>query len=400
MNKYNKLKKLDEILFNNYYIIIFVVYFCSVFNSTIRPGVIAAIIMFIFIVNIFPIKINTANLMVIMYFLYSILNLIPYIFTGYDIEIFITKFSNSILPVIFYFLGEKYVNSKYKLYNRLLIAFLFCFIIGLYWYFKLPEYYIRYLDKTIAGFHIISYLNDRRFSSFLGSIGIGSISTISIIISLALFHQKLKYRYILLFLISIFVSIMSMQRASYLLTIFSIISLELVYRKYKNNKYILIIIVLIIFIMTIFIITNENIAIDIIQIRKRFDNIGFNAISERIYQWKKINEIGISLIWGKGIGSMSYNARKYTNLIINDGAFFNIIGEIGIFGFIIFIIAISLSLYQKNFKYSKIVMIEYTTIIVLLLSSVGSNTILYQEIAPIFWMFLGRINSLKKLYNN
>lgn len=384
------MNKISNKIFYNYYKIIYLIYFLTVyFYIFIRPGVLSGIILAYLFVAIFPLKVSTIDYFVIIYITYSIFTIIFSYFNSVPLISSIQEFSNSILPIIFYFYAKKSKNNKNIFFLKLANATLVTFMLGLYWYIEFPEYYVKYL--RYVNFNIEFHKETFRIASYLGSTILGLLSSIVVLIS-GIEYVKFKMRkHLIIYNISILISLLTMQRSSYINTFLVILYINIIV--FKKKKYIEFKIIEICkYIIIIFVIimnNNEYKLIDSILSRV----LKFNsAFVERVGQWKGINDIGMQIIFGRGLGSLSHKAYGITQITISDGGYFKILGELGIIGLFLFLTILILAFINVVRKYKKEnMLVEKFIIIIFLIHSIGSNGLFFQVTAPIFWYSIGRI---------
>jgi hypothetical protein len=114
------------------------------------------------------------------------------------------------------------------------------------------------------------------------------------------------------------------------------------------------------------------------------------AVGERSFTWIYVFQ-DLTFIFGKGLGSVGHKSIGFSKLLIADGNYFKMIGEIGIFGTFIFF-AILISSFWNGFKDFKNKYLDLGIIFCICLIAIGSNIFTFQSIAPIFWFAIGRIS--------
>ena len=132
------------------------------------------------------------------------------------------------------------------------------------------------------------------------------------------------------------------------------------------------------------------------QIVGRVEKINvFAMISSRVTgQWSSLfDKSFIAILFGDGVGSHSQGSMQ----AFNDGAFVNIISEIGLVGlFLFFTIIVKCCFFYWRRKV-RLCPIPFMISIAFLLNGVGSNGILYMDLAPVFWFSLGLLKGSKSL---
>jgi len=133
---------------------------------------------------------------------------------------------------------------------------------------------------------------------------------------------------------------------------------------------------------------------------ERFDTID-SMISDRNHQWLNALKVFFEYPWGIGIGMLSHiTAAQGFELACPDGNYFRILGELGLYGFVVFILllgtAIVRGLFHVNIFYGLALM-------VFSLQAIGSNVFDFYYTSFLFWFLVGgalaiyRKNAKKKL---
>ena len=138
---------------------------------------------------------DETDIFVFLYVIYNILTIFIGALEGYSISIGISEFSNSILPIIFYFTAKDMNLSEEKNFiNSFIISAVFLVIIGIIMYVTVPNIYISYMKRTMIYFYLDSYLAAPRMHSFTGSVIVGSISSMGLAFSLyyVILGEKIK----------------------------------------------------------------------------------------------------------------------------------------------------------------------------------------------------------------
>ena len=95
------------------------------------------------------------------------------------------------------------------------------------------------------------------------------------------------------------------------------------------------------------------------------------------------------------MGSVGHKAIGFSKILIADGNYFKMIGEIGIFVIYIFF-DILISSFWNGFKDLKNKYLDLGVIFCICLIAIGSNIFTFQSIAPIFWFAIGRVSNSNK----
>jgi hypothetical protein len=126
-----------------------------------------------------------------------------------------------------------------------------------------------------------------------------------------------------------------------------------------------------------------------------------DAIDGRSSSWLSGLSNTQNILLGDGLGRYGHKAVEYSDIYIPDGNYFRMIAELGIIGFLLFIVIVFTSLYNGVTKFENNY-IGLCIIIMICMQAVGSDMFSFQLVAPIFWYSIGRcsrFNYLKKVKN-
>jgi hypothetical protein len=372
------------------------------FFPVVRSGVVCAAIMCLLIIEYLRVNIELKftmfDLLVISYIVYNLATIFIYLSSGLPISAYIQEFSNSVLPLIFYFIG-RLSDKENKFYDNILYACVFCFIVGFYLYYKLPVYYIAYMARTVNNFSYEYYLLFSRMNSFISSVSIGSLGAISSAICFSFMINKKKgfIKYLLFFIISIYAVILSSQRSAIVVTLIVIIILNIYGRHRKILSRKIFFTELIIFCVMIITVTWLKPGV-IETVITRLSTLG-NAIGERDNSWIAALKSVDNIFIGKGLASASHKVLSSGIIIVADGSYFKLLAEVGIIGTLIFLYILILTLF-RSIKYYKCFYLEICILTIFILQAIGSNVFAFQILAPIFWFSVGKIWNKNSIDNN
>ena len=389
----------------HYYILAMVVNFAYLYWNNIRVGIICAIIMILVFVDfIFKksryIKIidSKTTLLVIAFIFYNLIMIYIGVLNGYPALIGISEFSNGVLPIIFYFVALNMSNfEEFKFVKSFTYACLFLVLIGIIMYITKPDIYFDYMQRSIIHYHQETYLASPRMHSFVGSVVVGSVACMAFALEINFLISKRKYyRAILSSVILLIGIILTMQRSSWLFAVIAImlISLSILSDKTKSFRPIIKFGFIIFMLSVIAALIIPNL-IEIIL--NRISLINVDAITERSADWGYVLEQGIATLFGGGLGTGGHRAMFIRDITIRDNNYFKMIYEIGLIGNIMLIGIMISTILKGIFNYRKYAV--YVCIVLgILFQSIGSNTLSFQLVTPMFWFAVGRINC--KVLNN
>lgn len=387
----NKLKSIQ--ISNIYYLAVMLAYTLTMaFN--VHPGVFAAFLMLCIAVQLLAQKkiqlTTTVDYLIIVYLAYNLLSVIWLTVNGLPIRIYVEEFSNSVFPVVFYFVGKSVKENTEKFYRWFLAAVLYVCLIGLVLYIWAPQFYLDflvdvYISKADAATMRI------RMASVIGSTCLGALATYGMLAS-AYFVMKDKTKRIIgiiLFFVNFFFAMMSNQRAAMVVAFVIIIYINwLLFFTFGaiKKKYLGVEIgILAVGFIGICVFYMEA----IVKVFRRFASLP-GAIGQRSEQWVVAMNTLYNTWLGNGLGANGHKALEYEGAhVIADGGLVKLFCEEGVIGFSIFLFILFL-VCRAACKNLEDYYIEIGIIAITLLSSIGSNIIAFQLTTPIFWFAVGR----------
>jgi hypothetical protein len=381
-----------------YYWIVFIVYLTSFYIPSLRTGVLCSVLMLLFL---FVLRFKGSNKIGVrelffLYILYNIFSISGYLYNGIPISAFIKDFSNQLLPMIFFCLPSSKSFNKEKYYDLLLSSIIFCIIVGLYFYVAKPSYYFNYLARTYMTYNKDTYLMHPRFNSFVGSTLLGSLAVIAMIVSLyrVLKNRSQVFKYILLYLLSFSGAILTMQRSAMVIALMILFfSVVIAINTAGMSKIYLFLTYLLFAVLVAFGIIKFNSTL-LRYFNNRIEAVNIDLITSRSDQWVQTIKNSPNIIFGSGLGSAGHKAIGYSKYVITDGSLFKIFAEFGIIGFLLFMVIVFICL-EKAFRYKSFYIREIAIVTIFLLQSIGSNSLSFQLLLPVFWLSLGIITFSK-----
>lgn len=413
MNIINKVVDKTLILF---FPIIMVDYYLIMRGININNYIILPIIFVLFIGSIVYFKVGDISIGFKLYTLWiaqSMFSIVLYAFNGLPLECYSQAIKQCFFPMLFFIFGYT-IRNDYSFYKTYLYSCAFCFVIGLYLYLFTPPYYLQFLvdikeNTWYFGDNILDedlVVGFTRFSSFFTSsysISFFSIPAIAISLGWIIRKENNINRAMLSFFLflSVASAILSMQR----IAMFFAVVLLILYSFYgyiNKAKRVLLFTTLILIIITsilFFLSDNDRFVLiyDMLSDRLAVFNIS-DAMSVRTNQYKDYGVFDnlLRLIFGSGMGSAGAFAGRLGYSAIYDGEFVKLLVEYGIFGLLVFVSLLLLTIYKmlKNYKYLHI---EFGIISFYVLSCIGANSLSMFFYSIMFWFAMGMVWNKKYL---
>jgi len=346
---------------------------------------------------------NIVSTFLVIYILYCLLSLV--FVTDSDVKLsgYSYDLLNFILPMSAFFIGSNKIITDNRYYNWFLYSVLFCFGLGLFFYFFSTNWYVEKIsvlsyDRLGTELSDLDELHERtRFSSFMYGpypiqyLGIPALSYLLF----QIYSDKDKYRkdkwYYAISVIVIIVSIvLCQQRTAWgylavLIIFYLVISLGK-----KKDIWGLLIFGVVIFAIISFVQPNFDVIGSVLG--SRMDEMSFSsAMSGRTNQYESLWENWTRPIFGHGMGSGGAIARVAGLPGASDAGYMKILYENGMVGSLLFL-GIIIPTLVRVIKKRKYYYVELHIIIFFLIAMLGSNALcisLYYSI--MFWYAIGRV---------
>lgn len=358
---------------------------------------------FVFYVGIKAItKYGSRNYHVLLYLLYSILSIASYIINGFPLSLYLLCCITILGPVLFAYVGMDTNNYGYhSFYKSFFWACVACCTIGLFLYFMRPEWYntaiVAMSSERIEGEYSEEKLLEwYRFSSFLNdSYDISYITMASLPMGLFLWanetNRTKKRLYVIGIIVVYFSALLCQQRVAMFST--SLVLFAFFYLRNKKNAFVILtavsVLALIVFLIISF--AGDNEIVSLLSLRFGEMNV-FDALGERSNQTERIMKAWSNYPFGEGIGSACVFARQLGMVSITDGAYVEVLYELGIIGFIIFI-SLILKSFFKAFKNRNYLFVEVSIVGSFMVAMVGACPFVYFFYMIPFWLSIGRITN-------
>lgn len=381
-----------------YYLLVSFGYILTLFVTQMRPGLFAALLMLIVILELILKKElvvkSTLDWLVVSYVGYNLLSVIWLMNNGYPPSVHFQEFSNSILPIVFYFVGTSTGTRTKDFYKKYLYALLVICLLGLILYVIAPQFYLDYLFNWQYTSKADAQTMRVRMNSVIGSTLLGFLAAIGIPVSSNFIMEKKDRLFgIIMLVMSLVFAFLSNQRSAMVVAILAVLYVNhLIFFEFKLIKqkyFIMECVAILLAVISLCIISLSSVQ----KIYYRLVSLP-SAIGERSGDWFSALNHMSSIWFGNGLGANGHKALEIEFAhVIADGGLVKIFCEEGIFGFSIFLCILVLitlgGLKQIKYCYADLCIIAIT-----LLQSIGSNILSFQLAVPIFWFALGHISSI------
>ena len=365
--------------------------------------------------------ISLINVCVLGYFVYNVISVIWIIKNGYPVSIFVEEFSNSVLPLVFFFaavvlykgIDARNDDFSYDIYKAFIFSFAVFSIICIIFYVWAPQFYCDYLVRIGMISKADASTCHVRMEGFTGSTSISFLAVAAMLVSSKFMYVNLLassitearckikeldtdkknafYKFVLyavLFVFFLVVVFLANGRAGMVAAILVILYLNfLIFCSFKfiDKKYLYIEIGAAIALVVIMCIATPSIAA---KIGARLISLP-GAIGQRSEQWIAAMNNMYGQWFGNGLGANGHKAISIEGAhIVADGGLVKLYCEEGALGFSLYVF-ILIVIFREGIKDLKNHFCELGIIGTALLMSIGSNIIAFQLCVPLFWLAAG-----------
>lgn len=334
--------------------------------------------------------------LVFAYCIGAFLSLSGMLFRPYPFDFFAKVFVDSYIPIIFYFIGKntsEEIQTRFN--NRCLIAFIFVYVVGLYYLVTMPSWYV---SKSLEIINLNASYNEdtlkyARFGSFLDSYHVSNYGVFAICFIFGLLKtnnkRHIRFSAYICLGITIVAILLSRQRVAMFTGI--IILLYYILKSLKNKSALIglfaLAILLFNFIPQLF---DETTSMLVFSRFTSAESSGM--VSQRTHQWIEAIEGIREPIFGNGIGSGGHIAISHgMHPSVADGSYFKIWLEGGIFSTVLFLLIIFKS-FWKGWRNKDKYYVELPILGFCMCSMIGANIIDFPYVIAFMWYAIGRIN--------
>ncbi len=370
----------------------------AIFLPIAKPGLIMNLIGFLILGYLvlftdYDHKLLKYNNYVLLFYFLLIYSVLIYFFSDFGInvifnfpEIIATSISYLVLPVIFahIILCNQKSEVVFVILSKCILS---CLIISLIFHGFQPDIYVQFIKRNVLddlGFDNIDFI-PRFFGIYGNSMIMGCLAALSVVFCLYNVGNYKKITLTVIFLFSIFCSLISMQRGSWVITFFSILLYLLIHRKYLTFFSTFIIVIFIPLIIIKYLedeLGNDGFSAYLVD---RFTSLN-GAAGERNHQWEYALDKFLQYPMGLGLGSFSHKATiLHGDNAATDGNYWRILVESGVVGISVYFILVGRSVFtsfiEKNF-------LHFQLLLVFIFLSIGTNVMDLYFTSYIFYIIL------------
>lgn len=388
------IKKIEKTIVNNYFVILFLSYALNFFISF-RPAVFLIFInLLLLLIRTFYINIKVRCIPIYLFCFYLFISLIISIVNN-SVEQAFNSYLYIFTPcVLFFSLDNDEVEIDYLLISFVIASFL-NEIIGLSCFYTKPDFFVDFLLRTNlpAYEQLMHHAGYGRMVTMFGSIETAQFAAITIIVCIGFIYYRSKFKpfCIIALVLSGVVLVLTQQRGPLFALAIGMVYLFVRYRgRIIRPRLLVLFSVILLFVMHVLYLYLPTVFEWILE---RISNPSAAIESRYDYQWDVLTDNLYLFEWliGKGIGSFGFFVNVSTiHTRIFDQMYFNIIGEEGILGLIIFI-AIVIKCFSFFLQKPKVLFVPAFIIFEIVFTGLGTTLIYYPPIMPLFWVSVGMI---------
>ena len=298
-------------------------------------------------------------------------------------------------PLVLLFYGGKYGKCR-TFWRNFIVGIVFNNVFGIICFYTKASFFVSYLENySEYGLEqVMHHSGYGRLVTFFGCIETAILSAFGVIACLwfLITNCQKKVFAVISMIVNMSALILTQQRGPLFAVAFCLLFV-LLYSLFKKRlikiKYIFFLFLAIFGVMGILFIYKNTVFTWIIE---RISNPA-SAFEERYdYQFDILTQNSlIEWIIGRGVGSLGFfveNSTKQTRIF--DQMYFNMIGEIGIIGSLLFLI-ICLKTIRPFLKNVRGLFGPFFIVMVVLIDGLGTTLSYYMPIMPIFWVSIGML---------
>lgn len=387
-------------LSSNYYNIVIVLSVLNFLYLPLKVGVLSDLLMIVIIVK----EKVFANLEIRpFFFFYVFWILISYIWIGGDrISCMVMSFGYSILPMLFFVIGNKLTFEDRQIYfHKIIFLIRIMLIFSLILWIIMPDFYVEYLINK-------SWVSDKeRFvakvearscmQGFFGATATGFFCTVLFLADLKkILWNRFTTRNVSFFFWDILFLVLNSRKSAMLIAFFLMIVEFINYFRFrrKSAKRPVILLLIVATLCFVFYCVGSYLNFDFmffLNMLDRFSQTGMNkAFSNRTND----NALALSnmknymYIVGNGFGSSGHKADESAGIFIYDNNWMLIFVETGIIGLLLFIAAIIENVHKVVIN-KRFFSLEFYIVFLGVMQSAASNMLENQFVTPLFYFALG-----------
>ena len=336
-----------------------------------------------------------AKLLMLLFFLYSVLSGVVYIFNDRPISCYIDALRNYMLPMLMFYIGMNSSVDTYKFLKPFAYIMTIALVITLYAYITFAPWYTSYLTSNVSAAEVDAKLNFLRFSGpypdtyYVQYLCIGMLAYFLNKVIIIQEREIMDYFILIILAVSL---IMCQQRSAMLFTALSI-PYFLFFTKYRVKYLTAFVVLLLLFVIAVYYFADAD-RIDAIigLLSDRTENMTFSkAFGERQDKVFRVFSVWNNVIFGDGVGVYGHEAFYNGFVSVNDNGWIKLLVEQGMVGVLFFVFIVSVSL-AKALKKIRDFLPEIFIIMFYMVAMIGSDSLsMVIEMSVFFWFALGRI---------
>ena len=374
--------------------------FVSAFIFDIRAGVLASLIIFLYVLTHRDCLKCLNDQAFMAFYIINIASVYAYLFNGRPIVIFLSCITYNLLPMLMYGVGRASASNERDnpVFKALLYSNIAIILVGFVIYF-VPSLAVRVGMDSMITAGISATGKGYRFGSYMGSLELGSICAISVPL-LLMYDFKHKFIKPVLLVVLAAALLLTMQRGAWIVGgvgMFACMVISAVLNKKGLKTIIGYTLLGIILAYAILFFVDHYMSAGVLEhLQIRLRGLNVNSMSHgRTEQASEALALFAKYPFGFGLGAAGNKASAYNLGVIPDGNLIRILVETGILGMITFVI-MNVRAIRKGLRHRY----YYLVVIVLLFlaHAIGSNVLDFYYGSFVYWYILGFLSRTDDQY--
>lgn len=390
-------RKIEDFLIEHYYFFVIGGYFLRIVTEF-RPGLFILLLNMV-ILGCHSLAYSKSHAIkctsVTLFTLCLILSFIMFLWNDQGISVYVNSAIYVITPIVCFMATPRSKEGVNKFYRSFLMAETINNIFGIICFYLKPTFYVNYIYRTSSAAYeqVMHHAGFGRLITLFGSIETGVLAGVGVMIGILLLQRYQKDKMIIIAIIVNFAAVILSQQRGPFFSIILLLGFLIIYSILKGKRIInpvIPIVIILVFIATMFFLYTYKHTV-FVWMTERLTNPS-SAINDRYdYQWDVVKNDTSIFQWllGKGLGHVGlFVTDTAITKRIWDNMYFNMISEIGIIGFSIFIFII--------LRCSKVFITDiianalyFAPVFAIAFQGMGTTMNYYPQIMGMFWFSVG-----------
>ena len=403
-----KLKNITDFFYKYYFCLWVLCYLLGIVSTSISPAAIMGFVNILLVVGMAinsrmgaKLSVRKERLTISIYFIWVLISAV----ISTTVQSFSTSIKTFIYVVtpIFLVFYKADNGNEIEFWKSYLLGIVFNDVFGAICFYTKPGFFVDFLQRysEFALTQVNHHAGFGRLVTLFGSIETGVLSAVGAVVSLWFLINKSKHEVVYVFslMICLIALVLTQQRGplfGFFICVFFIFLYSIRERLLKF-RYLIAMVLAIIGVMIVLMNSKRTVYQWIIE---RISN-PMSAFDERYnYQFDVLTRNNVfEWIFGRGLGSLGYFVETSTiETRVFDQMYFNMIGEIGLLGTLLFII-MTLKTFRPFLQNVKRLFAPFFIVVIILIDGLGTTITYAMSVMPVFWVSIKQLYGQNKLIN-